>query len=56
MEKSENFLGAINYICANQSLNGSENHFNSEYDCRNRNIIHENSYQRGIIPIVYIKL
>ena len=30
----------------NQNLNRNENQFNSDYDRRNRNIIHENSYQR----------
>ena len=46
-----NTLGTRNYTSANQSLNGNKNQFNSDYDRRNRNIIHKNSYQRGIIPI-----
>ena len=53
MRNTRNTLGTRNYTSANQSMNGNGNQFNSDYKRKNRNIIHENSYQRGIIPIKY---
>ena len=53
MRNTRNKLGTRNYTSANQSMNGNGNQFNSDYKRKNRNIIHENSYQRGIIPIKY---
>ena len=34
-------------------MNGNVNQFNFDYKRKNRNITHENSYQKGIIPIKY---
>jgi hypothetical protein len=47
--------GTRNTTSANQSMNKSGNQLNSDYDRRNRNIIHDSSsYQRGTIqPIEY---
>ena len=50
MRNTRNTLGTRNHTSANQSMNGNGNQFNSDYKRKNRNIIHENSYQRGIIP------
>ena len=53
MRNTRNTLGTRNYTSANQSMNGNGNQFNFDYKCKNRNITHENSYQRGIMPIKY---
>ena len=43
----------LRYTSDDQSMNENGNQFHSDYKRKNRNIIHENSYQRGIIPIKY---